>query len=215
MTAASPGQNGILRVGYNLNNAAMVWQGSEGLAGPGPEMAMAVCTALGLRAEPVPYPNARALVAGVGAAWDIAVLAVDPARRDQIAFSTPFHRITATFLLHDSPQVQSCDAFLETDMQVISALGAAYHNALLGKISPERVIVAQSPLEAKERFLSGEAPALAGIRDGLAAVKRPQDHLAEGAFSEIEQAIGVSLAAGAHLPLINEVIRAMASSRAG
>ncbi len=208
MSLSTLAPDGKLRVGFNLNNAALVQRTGAGFAGIAARLAQQICEAAGLQLQPIAFANAREMVETAVTGWDMAFLAVDPARCDRIAFSKPYHRVEATFMLRDTACERSCAEILLAGNTVISAQGAAYHSRLSALIHPEKLRVAVSPTEAHKRFLSGEADALAGIRETLDGLQTHQSRVLEDGFGSIDQAVGVGVHARHCLPFINTVLAA-------
>ena len=208
LTGDAFGQDGALRVGLNMNNAALIRKDGAGYTGVAYALAQRLADAAGLRLEPVEYPNARSVVDAVGSDWDIAFLAIDPARTDRIAFSGPYRSVEATFLVRDRAPNLRCSDVLASGDPILSARGAAYHAQLEPLAKPEALIVAASPAEALERFRSGEGSALAGIRNTLAAQEDAGFGVVPDCFARIEQAVALPLHNRAQLGFVNEIVSA-------
>lgn len=207
LTLGELASDGVLRVAYNLNNAALVRRDGAGFAGVAPRLAQAICDAAGLRLQAVALANARELVAAVETEWDIGFLAADPDRCDRIAFSEPYHRVEATFMLRETTSGSRCADLLQAGNTVISARGAAYHSKLAALIDADKLCVAESPAQAHQRFVGGEADALAGVRETLEGLQTSYNRVLEDYFGRIDQAVGVSVGARYCLPFINAVLR--------
>lgn len=206
MTLAHLSRNGMLRVAFNQNNLAIVQRDGPVLTGPAPDAARAVCAASGLGMEPVFYANARELSEAVGTEWDIGLLAADPSRGERIAFSEPYHEVEATFLVRNQIKEDRCSNVLDSHHSILSAEGAAFHRNLYSLAAPGSVLASRSPAMALERFLSGDADILAGIRQTLESVTLPGCRVLSDTFCRLGQTIGVSIHDRDSLPFINQVL---------
>ncbi|GHK51420.1 hypothetical protein KPZU09_11560 [Klebsiella pneumoniae] len=95
-----------LRFAINLGNAVLAHLGETGKpAGITVELSHRLATRWGVSAEFVPYPAAGKVVADAGGEhWDIAFLAIDPAREATLRFTSPYITIHGTALVSvDSP----------------------------------------------------------------------------------------------------------------
>ncbi|SCY70976.1 transporter substrate-binding domain-containing protein [Paracoccus tibetensis] len=192
MTGAAP--SGVLRAALNLNNAALVHKAGDSYTGLAPDLARRIADATGRQLRFVDYSNARAIVEDTAQAWDIAFLAIDPSRLDRLAFSKPYHRVEATFLVRADQLASSCSEVLAGEDRIISAKGAAYHSPLAVEVGGDRLIVAESPAEAAELFRQGHGDALAGIRETLGKAGQANRVLPD-VFARIEQAVAVPIGA--------------------
>ncbi|WP_260232792.1 transporter substrate-binding domain-containing protein, partial [Klebsiella pneumoniae] len=88
-----------LRFAINLGNAVLAHLGETGKpAGITVELSHRLATRWGVSAEFVPYPAAGKVVADAGGEhWDIAFLAIDPAREATLRFTSPY--ITGRFVV--------------------------------------------------------------------------------------------------------------------
>lgn len=200
----------MLRVALNMNNTALVQRRGTGYSGQAAGIAERIGTALRLPLSFIEYPNANAVLQAGPDNWDIAFLAIDPARTDRIAFSTPYHSVEATFLVRDAISHLSCTGILHGDHMIMSAQGAAYQ-ARLSALAPKGpLVVAGSPDEARRRFLHGEGQALAGIRETLESIRIPGAQVLSDCFARIEQAVAVPIHSKARLALINQTLKTRA-----
>jgi polar amino acid transport system substrate-binding protein len=200
------GANPALRVALNMNNTALVQRTSDGYTGLAIQIAERIGAEMGTPLTYVEHPNARSVLQAEPDGWDLAFLAIDPARRDRIAFSDPYHSIEATFLVRDGLQVRSCEDILRGDHTMLSAKGAAYQ-ARLSALGPKGpIVLAASPDEARRRFVNGEGAALAGIRETLEASRLAGTHVLPDSFAHIHQAVAVPIRNRAQIALINKIL---------
>lgn len=200
MTDAAP--PAVLRTALNLNNTALVQKAGDTYTGLAPDLARRIAAATGRQLRFADYPSARAVVEDAPHGWDIAFLAIDPARGDRLAFSRPYHRVEATFLLRAELDLTSCAQVLAGGHRIISARGAAYHFRLVAAVPGDRLIVADSPAEAAALFRQGHGDALGGIRQTLASAGMPDSRIMPDSFACIDQAVAVPRDASDLMPQI-------------
>ena len=117
MTAADPSvrselaPTGTLRVGVNLGNFLLVNKdpASGALRGIVPDLAAELARRLGgLPVELLPKPGAGE-VADAVAQWDVAFIGAEPKRAEQIAFTTAYLEIPATYLVPPGSPIRAVD----------------------------------------------------------------------------------------------------------
>jgi polar amino acid transport system substrate-binding protein len=188
---------GTMRAAVNVANAALVIKGADGsLAGRIPDLARRLGRWLGVPVGLVPYPSGGAILADLGAGrWDVAFLAVDPARADRLIYSRPFAQVEATFAVLDgSPLTNAADAD-RPGLTIAAARDAAYELHLKRTLAFAKIVSHNIPAAALESVLSGRCDLAAGIRDALekAAVLHPQLRILAGAFLVVPQAIALEI----------------------
>src|SRR3954468_5863897 len=104
---------GPLRAGINLRNPVIAQTDQAGGAprGVGPDLARELAKRLGVGITYVTYDTAGKLADGVRqGAWDVAFLAGEPERAQEIAFSPPYVQIEGTYMVcKDSPLKKAAD----------------------------------------------------------------------------------------------------------
>ena len=103
---------GKLRVGLILSNQVLVTKdsGSGELRGVTINLGKALAQRLGVPFEPVGYANPAALVKSFGTnEWDIAFLAFDLARANDVDFSPPYMEVDNTYLVTSNSKVASVE----------------------------------------------------------------------------------------------------------
>ena len=119
--------HGFLRVAINLGNPVLAQGDARSPRGPSLELATALAQRMGVQARFTCHDAAASVVAAAGEdSWDLAFLAIDPARTDRIAFSAPYVEIEGTYLVReDSPAQQVADLDRE-GLRIAVGRGAAY-----------------------------------------------------------------------------------------
>jgi len=125
-------------------------------------------------------------------AWEVAFLAIDPARASNIAFTAPYVLIEGTYLVPAGSPLQTIEDMDCNDVRIAVARNAAYDLFLTRTLKHAQIVHAPSPSGALELFLSERLDAVAGVKQALmeAAAAHQGLRVMEGRFMAIEQATG-------------------------
>ena len=187
---------GVLRAGINLGNPVIAQRDAHGgnPRGVGPSLAAALARGLGVPVHYVVYETAGKLADGAkDGAWDVAFLAIDPARAVDIEFTAAYVHIEGTYMVpRDSVlrDVADCD---REGMKIAVGLKTAYDLFLARELKHAQLVRAESSAAAIELYLKGGLDAVAGVRQPLeaAAAKHSGLRVMPGSFMVIRQAAGV------------------------
>lgn len=164
------GPDGRLRAAINTGNAALVQVRGGALTGVSPALARRLAEALGVEFHPVLYPGAGKVVADADKGiWDVAFLAVDPARAGLLAFTRPYVIIDTTYAVRCGAPFQTVASLDARGLTLLVARGSAYDLHLTKVLRHAELVRADSPSDSIVRFLAGEADAVAGVRQTLAS----------------------------------------------
>ena len=208
---------GTLVAGVNFGNIVIAQKDPAGGAprGVGPSLARELAKRLGVPISYVTYDTAGKMADAVKAgAWDVAFLAVDPARSSDIAFSKPYVQIEGTYLVRtDAPfrEVQELD---RKGIRIAVGLKTAYDLFLTRELREAELVRAPTSLDAIEAFRTQHLDAAAGVRQPLvkAASGDAGLRVLEGRFMVIGQAAGVPKAREAAARYLAEFIEEMTRS---
>ena len=190
--------SGTLRAGINLGNPVIAQKDPDGGAprGVGPELARELAKRLGVGITYVTYETAGKLADGVrGNAWDVAFLAGEPERAQEIAFSPPYVQIEGTYMVRgDSPLQRTADVD-RAGVRVAVGTKTAYDLFLSRNLKHAELVRFPTSLAAIDAFekQSEKLDAVAGVRQTLmmAAPKSPGMRVMGDSFQVIRQASGV------------------------
>ena len=186
--------SGVLRVGVNFGNPVIAQRDPAGgdPRGVGPELARELGRRLGVPIRYVIYGSAGSMTDGLKqGAWDIAFLAVDPKRAQEIAFSPPYVEIEGTYLVKsDSPMKAMADVD-RPGTRVAVGKGSAYDLYLTRELKNAELVRAFQIPEAMIEFNAGRADVVAGVKQALDAQLKPGLRVMAGNFMVIRQASGV------------------------
>ena len=182
-----------LRVGINFGNTVLVNKDADGKPyGIVVDLANELARRLNVPLEFITYDSAGRMADGAKSrAWDVAFLAADPAREEEIAFSEPYFEIDSTYLVPDDSPIQNLAEVDCNGVRIALSERSAYDLFLTRTIRHATLIRASSPGASVEIFFGEKLDALAGIRPMLNDVARnhPGTRVLDGRFSAVQQAV--------------------------
>ena len=125
--------------------------------------------------------------------WDVAFLAVDPARAEEIRFTAPYLEVDTTYLVRDESPLRSVEDIDREGIRISVSNKSAYDLFLTRTLQRAELIRASTPPESIHLFFAERLEALAGLRPLLMDVAASHEGLRvlEGSFVTVRQAIGV------------------------
>jgi len=187
---------GVLRAGINLGNPVIAQKDPAGGAprGVGPDLARELAKRLGLAIEYVTYDTAGKMADAVKeGAWDVAFLAVDPLRANEITFSKPYVQIEGTYLVRNDSPLRGIDDFDRKGVRIAVGNKTAYDLYLTRTIKNAELVRAPTSIAAFEQFKAEHLDAVAGVKNPLVAIAEKESayRVIPGNFMVIGQASGV------------------------
>ena len=183
-----------LRVGINFGNTVLVNRRPDGTPyGIAVDLANELARRLNVPLEFTTYESAGRMAEGAKAgAWDVAFLAADPVRAQEIVFTEPYFEIDSTYLVRDDSPIHSIAEVDRDGARIALSEKSAYDLFLTRNIQHATLIRAASPGASVDVFFKEKLDALAGIRPMLDDVARihPGTRVLEGRFAAVQQAIG-------------------------
>ncbi len=162
-----------LRFAINLGNAVLAHLAKGRADRHYPELSHRLAKRWGVAAEFVTYPAAGKVVADAGGErWDIAFLAIDPAREATLRFTSPYITIRGTALVRAGSPCQSVADMDRPATTINVGQNAAYDLWLTRHLQHASLNRLPSSQEAIDAFLAGEGDMVAGIRQPLEATAR-------------------------------------------
>lgn len=159
-----------LRVAINYGNPVLARPDpSTGAAqGVSVDLAAALGARLGVQVEHVTFDAAGKVFDGMKtAAWDVAFLAIDPVRAEQIVFTAPYVVIEGSYLVRcDSPIRTIADAD-RPGVRIAVGRGAAYDLFLTRSLKNAELVRAETSAGAVDLFAGSDLSAAAGVRQPL------------------------------------------------
>jgi polar amino acid transport system substrate-binding protein len=187
---------GKVRAALNLVNTVLVQKNTETgeLGGVAVDLARELARRLGVPAELIEFHGAGTVFeAATKGAWDIAFLAIDPARAANVSFTAPYLIIEGGYVVPaDSPLWTIAD--VDRDGARIAVGGGSAYDLYLTRTLKRATLVRASAAGTvvADRFIADKLEAMAGIKPALAEFvkSRPDLRLLDGRFMEIRQAVG-------------------------
>ena len=187
---------GKLRVGINYGNPVLAKRdpASGDLHGVAVDLGRELGRRLDVPVELVGYEAAGKMAEAVGAgAWDVAFLAIDPGRADQISFTAPYMEIEGTYLVPAGSPLRNIADVDRDGVRISVSSKSAYDLFLSRNLQHAQLVSAPNPDAAFELILAGRVDVVAGVRQPLVtnAEKLPGSRVFDGRFMVIQQALGM------------------------
>jgi polar amino acid transport system substrate-binding protein len=209
--AAELAPTGTLRAGINTQNFLLV-SGRDDAGEPdgvAPGMARAIAERLGVPLRLVPFESAKRLGDAVDDdAWDIGLLAAEPARAQRIGFTAAYCRIEATYLVPGGSPLRRIADVDRPGVRIAVSTGSAYDLWLTANVKHAELVHAPSIAKSRDLFVEQSLDALAGLRTGLLADAQtmPGTRLLDGHFTTVQQAVGTRRENLAGLAFLNAFV---------
>ena len=208
---------GKLRAAINFGNPVLAQrdQASGEPRGMSVDLADELARRLGVPVELVTYNSAgkvfEALKTG---AWDIAFLAIDPARATEIAFTAPYVIIEGIYLVPADSPLRSIQDIDREGVRVAVGNKSAYDLYLTRTLKRAQLVRVPTSAEALDVFLRDKLEAAAGVKQPLLQFAKihPNVRVIDGRFMIIEQAMGTPKGREAALLYLREFIEEMKAS---
>ena len=208
---------GKLRVGINYGNPVLATRDtvSGELRGVAVDLALELGRRVGVPTDLVAFESAGKMFDAVKAgAWDVAFLAIDPGRADEIDFTAPYIEIEGTYLLPSESPFRAIADIDRAGVRVGVSANSAYDLFLGRSIQHAQLVRAPSPDAAFELIVTGKVDVVAGVRQHLVANagKLPGSRVLDGRFMAIEQALGIPKGCDAGAKYLREFIEDVKAS---
>ena len=208
--------SGTLRAAINFGNPILATRAADGSAtGVSVDLARELARRLGVGVELIPYQAAGRVVEGVKTmAWDIAFVAIDPLRGNEIDYSAAYEGIEGAYLVRRDSPIQSNAEVDRPGIRVAAARGSAYDLFLSRELRQARIVHVPTSPVVTETFLAQNLEAADGVRQQLEADARrlPGLRLLDGRFMVINQAMGVPKGRPEGLTYLRGFVEEMKSS---
>ncbi len=187
---------GVLRVGVNLGNPLLTARGEAGAdpTGVAVDLGRELARRLGVPARIVRYESPGQMAEDVTTgAWDVAFLAFDPERARDIEFAPSYVHIEATYLVRAEATFRTVADIDQPGVRVSVSAKSGYDPFLSRTLKHAQLERGKGIPGAIQIFVDGKADAVAALKPVLVAEKEklPGTRLVEGAFTAVEQAIGM------------------------
>jgi polar amino acid transport system substrate-binding protein len=203
--------SGSIRAGINHGNPILAQRdaASGELRGVTVDLSRELGRRLGVPVELVPYDAAGKMTDALKTrAWDIAFLAVDPARAVEISFTAPYLEIEGTYLVPGDSPIKTAADVDRDGVRIAAGAKSAYDLFLSRSLARAKIVRAPTALEAVELFKNDKLEAVAGVRQALVASSEsiPGSRVLADRFMVIAQAAGVPTGRDAGAAYLREFI---------
>jgi len=186
--------SGKLRAAINFGNPILAVKdpATGDPRGVSVDLARELGTRLNVPVELVPYESAGNVVAGQKAgAWDVAFLAVDPARASELHFTAPYVVIEGAYLVPARSTIRANADVDRAGVRIVVGAGSAYDLFLSRELSHATLVRAPTSPAVTDTLVAQNLDVAAGVKQQLEAdAKRvPGMRLLDGRFMVINQAV--------------------------
>jgi polar amino acid transport system substrate-binding protein len=208
---------GILRAAINFGNPVLAQKdpGTGEARGVSVDLARELGRRLGVPVVLVTFDAAgKVFDALKTGAWDVAFLAIDPARATEIAFTAPYVVIEGTYLVPaDSPLRTIADVDRD-GVRIAVGNKSAYDLYLTRTLKRAQLVRVPTSPGAIDIFLKDRLEAAAGVKQPLLqfAKTHPDVRVMEGRFMAIEQAVGTPKGREAGVRYLRQFMEEMKAS---
>ncbi len=187
---------GRLRVGINYGNPVLATRepGNGELRGVAVDLARELGKRIGVPVELVAFASAGQMVEGLKAGlWDVAFLAIDVGRSDEITFTAPYIEIEGTYLAPAGSELRAIADVDRAGVRIAVSANSAYDLFLGRSLENAELVRAANPNAAFDLLLAGQADVVAGVRQSLVdhAQRLPGSRVFPDRFMAIQQALGL------------------------
>lgn len=201
---------GRVRVGLALlATFATKDPGTGELRGVAIDLARALAARLGVEILPVAYPGVARVLDGLkDGAWDVAFLAVDPARAALADFSHPYMQIDDTYLVSAGPSIRNVADADQPGVRIAVVRGASTALVLSRMLKRAELVHADTIGAALNLLRAGKVHALASPRAALLrlSAQLPGSRVLEDRFGTILYAMLVPKGHAGRLAYLSEFI---------
>jgi len=186
---------GTLRAAINFGNPVLAQKDATTgePRGISVDLARELGQRLGVPVELVLFDAAGKVFDALGSdRWDIAFLAIDPARATGITFTAPYVIIEGTYLVPAASSLHSVEDVDRDGVRIAVGLKSAYDLYLSRVLRHAQLVRAPTSPAAIDLFVDSKLDAAAGVRQPLVqfARTRADVRVLDGRFMAIEQAMG-------------------------
>lgn len=202
---------GKMRVGINYGNPLFAKRDSTTGEGSGVaiDLAREFGRRLGVPVELVGYNSGGHVTAGLRAGgWDVAFIAFEQGRTNEISFSAPFAEIESTYLVHAGSPLRTVSDVDRKGVRVVVSAKGGNDLFLTRTLKNATLVRVPTPDGALKVFVTEKLDAYAGLKPTLLANadKIPGLRVIEGRYTVIGIAAGVPKGRDAGAKVLSEFI---------
>ncbi len=202
---------GRVRVGIGLGTSPLAIKdpATGEVRGPALDLGRALAKRIGVEFVPVEYPRPGAVMEGVRTgAWDVAFLAIDPARAAEADFSPPAYEYDLTFLVPAGSSIRNVADADEPGVRIATPRGDASDLRLTRMLKRAELVRTDTIAAGFDLLRAGQVDVRAGVRPGLLrdSAQLPGSRVLEDRFGVIRVAALVPKGHAGRLAYISEFI---------
>jgi polar amino acid transport system substrate-binding protein len=215
--AASLAPSGKLRAAINFGNPILATRdAATGEArGVSVDLARELAQRLGVPVELVLFDAAGKVVEGLKAnAWDVAFVAIDPARAVDMDYSAPYVVIEGAYLVPQASPIRNNADVDRAGVRAVVGAGSAYDLYLSRELRNAQIVRAPTSPAVVDAMVTQKLDVAAGVKQQLEAdAKRiPGVRLLDGHFMVINQAMATPKGRAAGARYLAEFVEEMKAS---
>jgi polar amino acid transport system substrate-binding protein len=207
---------GKLRAAINFGNPVLAQRDPGGAPrGVTVDLARELGRRLGVPVELVPYEAAgRVTDAAKSGAWDVAFVAIDPARAVDIAFTAPYVVIEGAYMVPAGSSLRAVEEVDREGVRVAVGAKSAYDLYLTRTLKRATIVRAPTSPAAIELFVKDRLEVAAGVKQPLVEYARthPGVRVIDGRFMSIEQAMATPRGREAGAAYLQKFVEEMQAS---
>jgi polar amino acid transport system substrate-binding protein len=204
---------GRLRAAINFGNPVLAQRTAAGEpAGVSADLARELGRRLDLPVDFVTFDTAGKVAdAAMAGVWDVAFLAIDPLRANDIAFTAPYVLIEGAYLVRDESPIRAVEEVDRPGVRIGAATKSAYDLHLTRSLKHATIVRAPTSREVIDIFRREGLEVAAGVRQQVLqfAAADPSLRVLPGRFMAIEQAMGTPKGREAGLAYLRGFIEEM------
>jgi len=211
--ALAPGLK--LRAAINFGNPILASRRGGELSGVSVDLSRELASRLAVPIEFVAYESAGAVVfAAPSGDWDVAFVAIDPARGRDMLQSNPYVIIEGAYLVAQDSPITRNDQVDRAGVRIAVGKGSAYDLYLSRNLKQAQIVYAPTSPAVTDLFVAQKLDVAAGVKQQLQAdAKRlPGLRLLDGRFMVIQQAMATPSGREAGAAYLNQFIEEMKAS---
>jgi polar amino acid transport system substrate-binding protein len=189
--------SGTLRVAINLGNPVLAQKDAKTgtLGGVSTALARELARRAGVPLQLIEYEAAGKVTDALKTgAWDLAFLAIEPVRANEIDFTAPYVIIEGTYLVKNDSPLKAVEDVDKPGIRISVGKGAAYDLYLTRTLKHAELVrgTTGGGASAVDVFMEQKLDAAAGVRQALDSYAKTDSgvRVMSGRFMEIRQAMG-------------------------
>ena len=208
---------GTLRAAINFGNPILAGKdpATGEPRGVSVDLSRELARRLGVPVQFVHYDAAGKVVEALkSGAWDVAYVAIDPARAVDIRYSGPYVVIEGAYLVRQDSPIRANAEVDREGVRVAVGAGSAYDLFLSRNLKQAKLVRVPTSPAVVDLFVAQKLEVAAGVKQQLEADARrtPGLRLLEGRFMVINQAMGTPRGRVAGAQYLGEFVATMKSS---